>query len=248
MHTQEGVRIEPAPEVLAAAQAWLEPVRAALGPEFRSAYLTGSVLSNAFDPAHSHINVLVIAKHLDLDHLDALGRALPRVGKHGFEPLFVTRGQIEQSLDVFPVEWLDIQERNFRLEGEDVFSALEIPREPLRMQCERELGGKHLRLRQAYVMAHGRADQLTAALRAASSGLSVLFRTLLRLRGEFPPAEAATERLAELYHLDAAALLAPHLLRYSKRRPKHEEIQPLYRKFLVELDRLIAAVDGLKVA
>ena len=250
MHTHDALRIEPGPEILALTRRWLEPVRAALGPEFISACLTGSVLTQGFDPRHSRINVLIVARTLDVDRLDALGAALPHGGKPGIDPMFVSRRQIEHSLDVFPIEWLEIQERHLCLEGEDVFQGVVIPSPALRLQCEHELRGKHLRLRQAYVLSHGRPDSLGAALRSTASGLATLFRTLLRLRGETPPADAprVIERLADLYRLDATALLGPHLLRYSHRKPKRDEMQAIYRKFLVELDRLIAAVDGLRVA
>jgi hypothetical protein len=191
-----------------------------------------------------------VARTLDLDHLDRLAAVVPRGGKPGFEPLFVGRGQLEHSLDTFPIEWLDIQERHLLLEGDDVLAALAVPRAALRLQCEHELRGKHLRLRQIYVLSHHHAGELTHALRRTASGLAVLFRTLLRLRGETPPVDPprVIERLADLYQLDAVALLGPHLLRYSRRQPKREEIRALYRKFLVELDRLIVAVDELRVA
>jgi hypothetical protein len=246
MHTHDQLRIEPAPEILEASRRWLEPVRAALGAEFLSACLTGSVLTQGFHPRHSRINVLVVARSLDASKLDVLGAALPRGGSPAFEPMFVTRSQIETSLDVFPIEWLDIQQRHLVLEGEDVFTGLVIPEDALRLQCEHELRGRHVRLRQAYVLLHGHADQLTATLRASASGLATLFRTLLRLRGEVPPADPRViERLADLYGLEAGALLAPHLLRHSKHRPKRDEIEATFRRFLVELDRLIAAVDEL---
>ncbi|MBI1798871.1 MAG: hypothetical protein HYR73_04205 [Candidatus Eisenbacteria bacterium] len=249
MHTHDELRIEPAPEILDAARRWLAPVRTALGTEFAAAYLTGSVLTQGFDPRHSHVNVLIVARALDTGLLDSLARAVPRPGKPRLDPLFVSLRQIERSLDVFPIEWLEVQERHLRIEGDDVFAALEVPRAALRRQCEHELRGKHLRLRQAYVLSHDHPDTLTSTLRTAASGLAALFRTLLRLRGETPPADAprVIERVADLYRLEAQALLGPHVLRYSHRRPKREEIQTLYRKFLVELDRLIAAVDELRV-
>ncbi len=250
MSTDALMRIEPSAAVLAAARRWLEPVRGALGTEFSAAYLTGSVLSQGFDEKHSRINILVVARNLDTAHLDKLALALPRPSKPALEPLFVSRNQIEHSLDVFPIEWLEVQERHLRLEGEDVFQNLEVPRQALRLQCEHELRGKHLRLRQVYVLEHQHPDRLTGTLRATASGMAALFRTLLRLRGETPPADTSRviERLADLYRLDAQSLLGPHVLRYSHRRPAREEIQTLYRKFLVELDRLIVAVDGLRVA
>lgn len=250
--TPDELRIEPAPEILEQARRWLEPVRAALGPEFVSACLTGSVLTQGFDPRHSRINMLIVSHTLEVDRLEALGATLEAApdGRPGIDPMFVSRPQIEHSIDVFPIEWLDIQERHFCLEGEDLFPTLVIPSQALRLQCEHELRGKHLRLRQAYVLSHGRPDQLAGTLRSTASGLAAVFRTLLRLRGETPPADArrVIEQLADLYQLEASALLGPHRLRYSHRKPKRDEIQALYREFLVELDRLIAAVDQLHFA
>src|SRR5262245_41316856 len=62
MTTLTESRIEPAPEVLEAARRWLEPVRRALGSEFLAAYLTGSVLTSAFDPRRSRVNLLVTTR------------------------------------------------------------------------------------------------------------------------------------------------------------------------------------------
>jgi hypothetical protein len=45
MLSQSEVLIEPKPDVVALVRKWLVPVRAALGDEFASAYLTGSVLT-----------------------------------------------------------------------------------------------------------------------------------------------------------------------------------------------------------
>jgi hypothetical protein len=55
------------------------------------------------------------------------------------------------------------------------------------------------------------------------------------------------ERVAELFELDAQGLLSAHLVRYTSRRHRPAEILPLYQRFLVEIDRLIAAIDGLSL-
>jgi len=247
MLTHGELRIEPAPEVVAAARRWLEPVRAALGPEFLAAYLTGSVLTQGFDSRHSRVNLAIIARALPIGVLDALARALPRATAPRFEPLFLTRGQIEKSLDVFPIEWLEMQERHLLLAGEDVLAALEVPRQWLRLQCEHELRGKHIQMRQAYVLLARRPAELRRMLQASASSFAALFRTLLRLRGETPPAESqrVVERVAELYGLDTQGLLSAHLVRYPSRRHPAAEILPLYQRFLTELDRLIGAIDRL---
>lgn len=250
MHTHAELRIEPSAEVLGATREWLERIRPALGNEFLSAYLTGSVLTQGFDPKRSRVNVLVVARQLGLEVLDALRKAIPATRKPPhFDPLFLTRGQIEKSLDAFPIEWLEVQERHLRIEGEDVFDALDVPRTFLRLQCEHELRGKHIQFRQAYLASNGQPAELGRLMRANASSFATLFRTLLRLHGETPPADSGKviERVADLFSVDAQGLLIAHLVRYSGRRYPAPEMTALYRKFLVEVDRLVIAIDQLSV-
>ena len=249
MSTLTESRIEPSPAFLQASRRWLEPVRRSLGSEFLAAYLTGSVLTSAFEPRHSRVNILVVARSLDPGMLDALARAIPatRRAPH-FEPLFLTRRQIEKSLDVFPIEWIEIQERNLLLEGEDVVATLAVPRTHFRLQLEHELRSKQIQLRQTLLAAAGRPLVLERALGGSASSFATLFRSLLRLRGEEPPAEAARvyERVADVFQLDAAGLLVPHMIRQG-RVTKRAEAATLYRSFLAEIDRLINAIDELRV-
>jgi hypothetical protein len=243
------LRIEPASEILDASRRWLEGPRAALGHEFLAAYLTGSVLTQGFDARHSRINILIVARSFAADRLDAIAAAMPAGRSPHFEPLFLTRRQIEKSLDVFPIEWMEMQERHLRLDGEDIFGGLEVPRTYLRLQLEHELRGKHIQLRQAYLAGLKQPADLGRLLKAGASSFATLFRTLLRLRGESPPADPARviERVAALYQLDAQGLLSAHLFRYSTRRYKGSEVVALYRGFLTEIDRLVTAIDELSL-
>jgi len=250
------LRIQPSDEILDAARRWLEPVREALGGEFLGAYLTGSVLTQGFDPALSHVNIMVVSRHLDPEILDRLAAAIPhekkkkKKGMLQFEPLFVTQKQIEQSLDVFPIEWLDIQERHLRLEGDNVFDAIDVPRHHLRRQCEHQLRGKNIQLRQVYVMSKHDSSAPEAELAGVASTFATLFRTLIRLQGETPPTHngQVIERVADMYGLDARGLLGAHLVRYSGEGAyKNDELAEMYRLFLVEVDKLVHAIDTLTV-
>lgn len=249
------LRIQPSDEILDAARHWLHPVREALGGEFLGAYLTGSVLTQGFDPALSRVNIMVVSRHLEPDILDRLAAAVPHEKKKKkaalqFEPLFVTLPQIQQSLDVFPIEWLDIQERHLRLEGDNVFETLDVPRHHLRRQCEHQLRGKNIQLRQAYVMSRNDPAALEAELSGVASTFATLFRTLIRLQGETPPTNngQVIERVADMYGLDARGLLSAHLVRYSGEGAFNtDELAQMYRRFLVEVDRLVHAIDTLTV-
>jgi hypothetical protein len=250
MLTHGEMRIEPSAEILDATRQWLEKIQGALGNEFLAAYLTGSVLTQGFDAQRSKVNVLVVARELRLEELDALRQSLPETRKPPhFDPLFLSRAQIEKSLDVFPIEWLEIQERHMRIEGADVFETLEVPRTYLRLQCEHELRRNHIQLRHAYLGSAANPGNLARVLESTASSFATLFRTLLRLHGEAPPGDAGrvVERVADLYQVDAQGLLVAHLVRYSGRRYPAEEITPLFRKFLAEVDRLAIAIDQLRV-
>jgi predicted nucleotidyltransferase len=250
MHLHGDALVEPPAELVGLARRWLAPVREALGQDFVAAYLTGSVLTQGFDPKLSHVNVLVVSRSLDGPRLEAVAKSLPAQRKAPFiDPLFLSRNQIESSLDSFPIEWVEIQERHLRLEGDDVFSGLQVPRTHLRLQCEHELRGKHIQLRQNYLLHRSDGAALARMLRASASGFATLFRTLLRLRGEPLPAEPARiiQRVAELYELDAQGLLSAHLFRYSTRRYKADEVLVLYHRFLAEVGRLIGTLEEMRV-
>lgn len=244
-------RVDPPAAVLEAARAWLAPVRSALASDFVAAYVTGSAVREGFDPRRSRVNLLVVASELPGERLDALAAAIGNDTKAlvRFEPLFLTRQQIDASLDVFPIEWLEIQERHCLIEGADFLPQLVVPRAHLRLQCEHELRGKHLRLRQEYLAAAQNPERLLAALANLASGFHTVFRTLLRLRGETPPADVAAviERVAALYSLDAKGLLGAHLVRQADTAPKHDEARAIYRRFLAEIGSLVSAIDGLRV-
>jgi hypothetical protein len=248
--TSDSARIAPSETVLTATRQWLAPVRAALDDAFLSACLTGSVLTQGFDPRRQRVNLLVVARTLDLPVLDRLAVAIPvRREPPLFDPLFLTRDQVHASLDVFPVEFLEMQEAHLLLEGEDVLGALTVPRTHLRHQCEHELRGRHLRLRQAYLAAHGDSRALHEALTGMASSFHTQFRTLLRLQGEPLPAslERVIARVAEAYGLHAPGLLAAHLMKQAEGRPSGDEVRARARAFLTEVERLVAAIDRLSV-
>jgi hypothetical protein len=244
--------VPPAPgTILEAARAWLEPVRRALGGEFIACYLTGSVLHQGFDPARSGVNLLILVRALDMDVLDRVAAAMPAPArdKPRMDPLLLSERQMRTSLDAFSIEWTEIVEMHLLLDGEDVLATLVVPRENLRLQCENELRTKLLTLRQAYLQARGDATGLETVLKSAASSFATLFRTLLRLGGETPASGTpqVMDRVAEVYHLDARTLLEAWQVRFEPRRLKPDEVRALYRRFVIQIERLVDVIDSLRV-
>jgi hypothetical protein len=243
------LQIEPSPQVLTVAREWLARVRPALGADFLAAYVTGSALTQGFDPRRSDLNLLVVTRGLGPETLDRLVEVMPKPARRPHvEPLFLTRTQIEKSLDAFPIEFLDIQEGHLLLEGENVFAGITVPRTHLRLQCEHELRGKFIHLRQTYLRER-RSRALYDTLAGTASSFAALFRTLLRLRGEEIPAHTARviEKVADVYGLEAEGLLVAYTMRYGSQRLHAAAIRNRYLQFMIQIDRLVAALDRLQI-
>ena len=54
-------------------------------------------------------------------------------------------------------------------------------------------------------------------------------------------------RVSDLFELDAQGLLGAHLVRYSARDYKPDEMLSIYRLFLAQVERLVIAIDQLPV-
>lgn len=146
------------------------------GANLQGVTLFGPVLTPEFDPAHELAASVMVLERVDLG-------LLRRVAEHGSEfgprgiaaPLVITPGYIRDSLDVFPLELLEIYQLRRTLVGRDFFETIEIDQAHLRLQCERELKRVLIQMRQALLTAGAHEDELGAM--EADIGRDVL-RTL----------------------------------------------------------------------
>jgi len=114
-----------------------------------------------------------------LDTLAAMGR---RYGKKNLRaPLIMTPDYIQRSLDVFPMEFLDIKLVHATAYGQELFSDICVSKPLLRLQCERELKAKLIHLLNGYVASMGKGRELENLLLGAYPGYFPLFRGMLTL-------------------------------------------------------------------
>ena len=114
---------------------------------------------------------------VDLAFLDILAPLGSKYGRQGFAaPLLMDPAYIHSSVDVFPLEFFNFKLLHQALYGEDLFAKLEINRQELRYQCERELKGKLLWLHRIYVSAMGDRKVLAGDIVRHFDGYLPLFR------------------------------------------------------------------------
>jgi len=216
--------------------------------QLKSVIVHGPAVEWERRPRGAAVNVLVV---LEDPRLEVLQRAWESVATwrrgRGVEPLFLGAAELERSLDVFPLEFLEMQAQRVCLYGKDVLADLEIPPRFLRVQVEEDLKTKALWLRQAFVREGANPRAVQQMLAQAFDGLLGLCVGLLRLRDIAPPTHPAAllQATAEAYGLDADLLLTLRAAAEGRRLTADEARQKLY-EYDRTLAKLIAAVDELE--
>ena len=229
---------------------FMAEVKTEAGDNIHSTLLTGSALTTDFDPDHSDINSILVLHKMDLALLERLAPLGRKYGKKGIAaPLMITPGYVEKSLDVFPIEFLNIQLIHHCLSGEDIFNALDIKKADLRQQCERELKIRIIGLRQHYIHAAGDRKILTKEFLGSFSGYIPLFRGIISLYKGEPPV-TNEEVLAELQRVaDVNVDGFKRVLKERKERSRLslEQLNTLFEDYHAVIEKLGDMIDELEI-
>jgi hypothetical protein len=153
-----------------------------------SIHITGSSLTDDFDTRVSDTNSVVVLREMDLRFLEVIAPMGKKYGKKKVAaPLIMTPGYVENSRDVFPIEFLNIKLVHETVYGEDIFGNMEIHLPDLRHQCEREIKVKLIGLRQGYIASAGDKKAILEGFVSSITGYIPLFRGVIYLTGKEPP-------------------------------------------------------------
>jgi predicted nucleotidyltransferase len=174
------------------AERFAEALREELGEGLRSVVLYGSAARREFRELHSDLNLLVLVRALDGAGLRSFGASARRWSEAGNPPPLVMEwGEFRASADVFPIEFADLLEARRVLVGEDPMIGLAVDAEHLRLQCERELKGKQLQLRERFLLCADDPEALGELLVRSTSTFLALFRAALRVADVAVPGGSA---------------------------------------------------------
>lgn len=226
---------------------FLEDVLAEYRHPLHSVYITGSLLTADFDPKRSDINSVFVLNQMDLQFLSVLAPLGKKYGKKGIAaPLIMTPDYIKRSLDVFPIEFLNLKLLHHNVLGEDIFRDIRIERTDLRHQCERELKAKLMGLRQAYIRSAGDRKVLSENIISSIPAYIPLFRAIIFLMGKEPPIsnDEVLAALHEMTKIDIGAFRA--VLRQKKERSTLSlpELNTLFRDYYNATEKLGDIIDA----
>src|SRR4029079_9443141 len=137
-----------------------------------------------FRPERSDVNFAAVAEPLTFAHLQRVAQWYARWrGERVAAPLLLAPADLTRSLDVFPLEMLDIQARHRTLAGDDLFTGIAVARNNVRLECEREAKGKLVRLRALYLELAGSTVEIRELMIDSRKSFLHVMRGLLYMRG-----------------------------------------------------------------
>lgn len=223
-----------------------DELAAALGPRLKCVALYGSAAAGDFVPGASNFNLLVVVDPLSANELDLLAAPIGAWRKAGhLGPLLFTPDQLKSSADAFAIELLDIRQSRRILWGEDLLAEIRVVHEHLRLQVERELTGKLLALRGAYVAASGRPEAVGEVMLRSLSTFLVLFRAALRLHEETVPAKKldALLGLSKYLKFDARPFQRLSELKEQRRAASDVAAEVRFADYLAAIESVAATIN-----
>ena len=215
-----------------------------LGDRLHSVVLYGSTARGDYEKATSDLNLIVVLENLEPSTLEALEPAFTHWRKANQPvPRIFSPTLIDESADVFPIEFLDISQRRIVLHGKDPFEELEIHVDHLRLQCERELREKMMRLREAFIETRGKSKALKRLLTESYPSFVALFRGCLHLMDQEVPIhnEEVVAAFGKQAELDTAPFLAIERLRGGE--TTDSDPRTLFDRYYRELTKAVHRVD-----
>jgi len=210
-----------------------------------SVILYGSAASGEFIDKHSNLNLLVVLKSTDLENIKKAANLTNKFRM--INPLFFTEKYINSSTDIFPIEFLDMQENYLILYGRDVLKDINIDIKNLRFQCEQELKSKLINLRQLYLTENKDEPALRRLLFKSFTSVLHILRNVLRLKGKKAPykKEDIIKGLALEFEFDSKNWRKILAAKNKQIKLRHKDTEELFVNFVRELEKIVETVDRL---
>jgi len=213
-----------------------------------SIILYGSATGKDYQPGKSDINFMIILSEEGIEQLEKGFKAIDRWRKRKVAvPLFLTEAYVETSLDVFPIEYLNFQRNHTLVYGKDVLQDITFGPEHIRLQCEREVKGKLLLLREAFLETYGKGNALKGVISQSIPAFIAIFEALLYLAKKETPHDkrGVVGRACEVFKLDEDVFIKLLDVKEQKIKQDNTELRALFKSYLKEVRRLSKTVNAL---
>ena len=224
--------------------------KGAFGEDLISIILYGSAAGQDYRPGKSDINFMVVLSEKGVDRISDAFKIVTKWRKKNVAvPLLLTEEYLKDSLDTFPIEFLEMKTAYKVIHGEDLLAHVQFEKPDLRRQAERELKGKLLHLRQEFLESRGKVEHLTELVSSSLAAFTPVFRALLFISGEAQEIKRADLLKQVCTRFDLSIDLFHRLLRISRGEVKvpASDMNDLFDLYVEEMDKLAKIVDTMSL-
>ncbi len=229
-------------------EAFTNEYKSAFGDNLISIILYGSAARGEYVYKKSDINFMIVLSDQGIRDIRKAHSLVKRWQKRNAEtPLMLTKGYIESSLDSFPIEFLTMRESYQVVYGEDVLADIKIDTKDLRLQCERELRGKLLHLRESYLNTYGKKKSIQELMTVSLPTFTSIFSGLLYLKGQEIPSSKTDilKSTSEEFNLNYNVFEQLVKLRNNSLKLGSNELNDLMENYIEQIRKLTITVDAL---
>ncbi len=227
---------------------FLSDYKKLFGEDLVSVILFGSAARGEYILKKSDINFLVILSDNGIERFYEALELVNRWKKRNVStPLFLTEKYINESLDSFPIEFLNIKSHYNLIFGKDLFENMEFKRDDLRLQLEQEMKGKLLNLRQAYFQAAGNARMASMLIHDSFGTFLSLFPAILFLKNDSISGNSTENinRVSLLFKLDKGVLDRLYNVKQGKEKINKSASIDLLKSYISQIRSLANQIDSL---
>ena len=227
---------------------FFEEVMQCCPEKVHSVYVTGSAVTPDFRESTSDVNSLIVLNDLHFEFFKFLAPLGKKFKSKGIAaPLVMTPSYIQDSLDVFPMEFLELRLIHKTALGPDIVQNLEIDPVLLRLQCEREIKTRLIGLWNGYISSTGETDMIAQLLYRSIKGCMPLFRSIVFLLGKLPPIKKmdVIGAISDNTGIDKDILIKALLLKESPIKNR-EELLSLFERYYGNLETVAGIVNALQ--
>jgi hypothetical protein len=190
------------------------------------------------------VNLLLILKSVDIKELNLHQNNQKLIVKKFFNktPITIkifTKEELLNSLDVFPIEFLNLKESRVLLLGKDVLEDIKIDQQNLRHECEFYLRTHILKLREGFIQPKRNEAQL---IRESLPFLLSIFKYLLLLLKQKIPKEKSEIVLHLAHKIDFNKDVFYRIIG----NLDSNKLGNYFEKYLTELEKIVKKVDKLE--
>lgn len=232
-------------------RAFIDDLKLTHGDNLVSVILYGSAAAGDHVPKTSDYNMLIALTKIgpaDLRNAHACIREWRKLGNP--TPVYFTVSELQNAVDVFPIEFHQMSVAHKVLYGPDVLADLSITDKNLRLQTEYELRSKLLLLRREYIPASVSVDGIKTLMSQSLPSFAALFRAVLIINGVTPPAKKREIVALTAQHLGIDGL--PFEKIFNIRKNNFTEVldditaNDLFAAYMQQIEKVIDAVDAIE--